>query len=117
MDDNASTHSAPTTVDAAAPIAAPMREALALAAQAIGLSEPNPRVGCVIVAADGTVVGRGHTQEAGGPHAEVMALRDAAAAAPTCAARRSTSPSSLARTTAARRRAPTRSSRPASAAS
>ncbi|MDQ6629732.1 MAG: bifunctional diaminohydroxyphosphoribosylaminopyrimidine deaminase/5-amino-6-(5-phosphoribosylamino)uracil reductase RibD [Pseudomonadota bacterium] len=56
-----------------------MREALALAAQAIGLSEPNPRVGCVIVAADGEVIGRGHTQAAGGAHAEVMALRDASA--------------------------------------
>ena len=54
----------------------PMREALALAHQAIGLSEPNPRVGCVITAPDGRVLGRGHTQQAGGPHAEVMALRD-----------------------------------------
>jgi diaminohydroxyphosphoribosylaminopyrimidine deaminase / 5-amino-6-(5-phosphoribosylamino)uracil reductase len=68
-----------TTADPSPSIAAPMREALALAAQAIGLSDPNPRVGCVIVGADGTVAGRGHTQEAGGPHAEVMALRDAAA--------------------------------------
>jgi diaminohydroxyphosphoribosylaminopyrimidine deaminase/5-amino-6-(5-phosphoribosylamino)uracil reductase len=57
---------------------AAMRDALALATQAIGLSEPNPRVGCVITAADGRVIGRGHTQQAGGPHAEVMALRDAA---------------------------------------
>jgi diaminohydroxyphosphoribosylaminopyrimidine deaminase/5-amino-6-(5-phosphoribosylamino)uracil reductase len=56
-----------------------MREALWLAADAVALSEPNPRVGCLIVAADGTVIGRGHTQQAGGPHAEVMALRDAAA--------------------------------------
>ena len=56
-----------------------MQEALALAQHAIGLSDPNPRVGCVIVAADGQVIGRGHTQQAGGPHAEVMALRDAAA--------------------------------------
>ncbi|HET7794351.1 MAG TPA: bifunctional diaminohydroxyphosphoribosylaminopyrimidine deaminase/5-amino-6-(5-phosphoribosylamino)uracil reductase RibD, partial [Rhizobacter sp.] len=55
-----------------------MRDALALAAQAIGLSEPNPRVGCVITAADVRVIGRGHTQQAGGPHADVMALRDAA---------------------------------------
>jgi len=55
-----------------------MRDALALAEQAIGLSEPNPRVGCVVVSADGRVIGRGHTQQAGGPHAEVMALRDAA---------------------------------------
>ena len=53
---------------------------LALAEQAVGLSDPNPRVGCLIVAADGaTVLGHGHTQAAGGPHAEVMALRDAQA--------------------------------------
>ncbi len=56
-----------------------MRQALALAEQAIGLSEPNPRVGCVIATPDGRVIGRGHTQHAGGPHAEVMALRDAQA--------------------------------------
>jgi diaminohydroxyphosphoribosylaminopyrimidine deaminase/5-amino-6-(5-phosphoribosylamino)uracil reductase len=55
-----------------------MHEALALAHGAIGLSEPNPRVGCVITAPDGRVLGRGHTQQAGGAHAEVMALRDAA---------------------------------------
>ena len=58
------------------PFATPMHEALALAHAAIGLSEPNPRVGCVITAADGRVLGRGHTQQAGGAHAEVMALRD-----------------------------------------
>src|SRR4051812_46752903 len=63
----------------------PMRSALALAAEAIGLSDPNPRVGCVIVGADGRVIGQGHTQEAGGAHAEVMALRDAAARGETCA--------------------------------
>lgn len=57
-----------------------MQQALAQAAQALFLSNPNPRVGCVIVAPDGhTVLGQGHTQQAGGPHAEVMALRDAAA--------------------------------------
>jgi diaminohydroxyphosphoribosylaminopyrimidine deaminase/5-amino-6-(5-phosphoribosylamino)uracil reductase len=51
---------------------------LALAEQAVGLSDPNPRVGCLIVSADGsTVLGQGHTQAAGGPHAEVMALNDA----------------------------------------
>jgi len=61
------------------PFPTPMHEAIALARQAIGLTEPNPRVGCVIVAPDGRVIGRGHTQQAGGPHAEVMALRDAAA--------------------------------------
>ena len=53
-----------------------LNEALALAQRAIGLSDPNPRVGCVIAAPDGSVIGRGHTQHAGGPHAEVMALRD-----------------------------------------
>jgi diaminohydroxyphosphoribosylaminopyrimidine deaminase / 5-amino-6-(5-phosphoribosylamino)uracil reductase len=57
-----------------------IERALALAAGAIGLSEPNPRVGCVLVAADGQrVLGEGHTQAAGEAHAEVMALRDAAA--------------------------------------
>lgn len=55
----------------------PMHEALALAGHSVGLTEPNPRVGCVIVAPDGRVIGRGRTQQAGGPHAEVMALRDA----------------------------------------
>jgi diaminohydroxyphosphoribosylaminopyrimidine deaminase/5-amino-6-(5-phosphoribosylamino)uracil reductase len=56
-----------------------MERALALAARATGLSEPNPRVGCVIVSADGTrILGEGHTQAAGQAHAEIMALRDAA---------------------------------------
>ena len=57
-----------------------LREALALAELGFGLTEPNPRVGCVLGRADGTVLGRGHTQAAGSAHAEVMALRDAAAA-------------------------------------
>ena len=57
-----------------------MNQALGLAAQALFLSSPNPRVGCVLVAADGRVIGQGFTQQAGGAHAEVMALRDAAAA-------------------------------------
>jgi diaminohydroxyphosphoribosylaminopyrimidine deaminase/5-amino-6-(5-phosphoribosylamino)uracil reductase len=57
-----------------------MEEALALAQRATGLSEPNPRVGCVLVSADGArVLGAGHTQPAGQAHAEIMALRDAAA--------------------------------------
>ncbi len=50
-----------------------------LAAQAVGLSEPNPRVACRLVLSDGRVF-EGHTQAAGGPHAEVMALRAARAA-------------------------------------
>lgn len=53
-----------------------MRLALDEAAQAVGLAEPNPRVGCVLVSAQGQLLGRGHTQPVGGPHAEVMALRD-----------------------------------------
>ena len=57
-----------------------LQGALALAASAIGVSEPNPRVGCVIGHADAQVLGRGATQQAGSAHAEVMALRDAAAA-------------------------------------
>ncbi|HEY0884351.1 MAG TPA: bifunctional diaminohydroxyphosphoribosylaminopyrimidine deaminase/5-amino-6-(5-phosphoribosylamino)uracil reductase RibD [Ramlibacter sp.] len=57
-----------------------MQQALALARNAIGLSEPNPRVGCVLVSGDGQrVLGQGHTQPAGQAHAEIMALRDAAA--------------------------------------
>lgn len=55
-------------------------EALALAEGSIGLTDPNPRVGCVIGHEDGRVLGRGATQRAGEAHAEVMALRDAAAA-------------------------------------
>ncbi|MBI2733795.1 MAG: bifunctional diaminohydroxyphosphoribosylaminopyrimidine deaminase/5-amino-6-(5-phosphoribosylamino)uracil reductase RibD [Aquabacterium sp.] len=56
-----------------------LHQAVTLARGAIGLSEPNPRVGCVLVSPTGGVLGRGHTQQAGGPHAEVMALRDAQA--------------------------------------
>jgi diaminohydroxyphosphoribosylaminopyrimidine deaminase/5-amino-6-(5-phosphoribosylamino)uracil reductase len=56
-----------------------MHRALQWAQQGLWLTSPNPRVGCVITAADGTVLGEGHTQRAGGPHAEIMALRDAAA--------------------------------------
>ncbi|MDH0372877.1 bifunctional diaminohydroxyphosphoribosylaminopyrimidine deaminase/5-amino-6-(5-phosphoribosylamino)uracil reductase RibD [Comamonas aquatica] len=56
-----------------------MHKALEQAAQALFISNPNPRVGCVLVAPNGQVIGQGFTQQAGGPHAEVMALRDAAA--------------------------------------
>lgn len=55
-----------------------MRRALELAHQAFPLSDPNPRVGCVIADAEGRVLGEGFTQQPGSPHAEVMALRDAA---------------------------------------
>ena len=51
--------------------------ALALARNAIGVSEPNPRVGCILGRDDGTIVASGSTQQAGGAHAEVVALRAA----------------------------------------
>lgn len=54
-----------------------LSRALAFARNASGLSNPNPSVGCVIAGPDGQVIGQGHTQRAGGPHAEIMALRDA----------------------------------------
>lgn len=54
-----------------------MLEALALAQQGLLRTSPNPRVGCVLVDASGGVIGRGSTQRAGGPHAEIVALRDA----------------------------------------
>ncbi len=54
-----------------------MGSALMLAQEGLFRTSPNPRVGCVLVSAVGAVIGRGSTQPAGGPHAEVMALRDA----------------------------------------
>lgn len=56
-----------------------MRVALDMARTGFRLTSPNPAVGCVITSAQGTLLGQGHTQQAGGPHAEIMALRDAAA--------------------------------------
>ncbi len=50
-----------------------------LAALSLTLPPPNPRVGCVITDTAGPILGQGHTQRAGGPHAEIMALRDAVA--------------------------------------
>lgn len=56
-----------------------MAMALALAERARLICPPNPAVGCVLVDADGQVIGQGHTQATGQAHAEVMALRDAQA--------------------------------------
>ena len=56
-----------------------MTQALALAQQSQTLTSPNPHVGCVIVSADGQLLGQGFTQRAGAAHAEIMALRDAQA--------------------------------------
>lgn len=55
-----------------------MRRALELARGVLYDTSPNPRVGCVIVR-DGQVIGQGATQPPGSAHAEIMALRDAAA--------------------------------------
>jgi len=57
-----------------------MERALALAARGMDSTDPNPRVGCVLVRA-GQVVGEGWHERAGEAHAEVHALRAAGAAA------------------------------------
>jgi diaminohydroxyphosphoribosylaminopyrimidine deaminase/5-amino-6-(5-phosphoribosylamino)uracil reductase len=54
-----------------------MRRALALAASPGVPTGPNPRVGCLLLAPDGEVVGEGYHHGAGSPHAEVDALRAA----------------------------------------
>src|SRR6266516_2571888 len=53
-----------------------MRLALRLARRGYGATSPNPMVGAVLVKG-GQVIGRGWHQLAGGPHAEIEALRDA----------------------------------------
>ncbi|GAA3676644.1 bifunctional diaminohydroxyphosphoribosylaminopyrimidine deaminase/5-amino-6-(5-phosphoribosylamino)uracil reductase RibD [Nocardioides ginsengisoli] len=58
-----------------------MRRAIALAATPGVPLHPNPRVGCVLLAPDGTVVGEGYHHGAGTPHAEVEALAVAGEAA------------------------------------
>ncbi|WAH63634.1 bifunctional diaminohydroxyphosphoribosylaminopyrimidine deaminase/5-amino-6-(5-phosphoribosylamino)uracil reductase RibD [Xanthomonas hortorum] len=57
-----------------------MAQALRLAERGAYTTRPNPMVGCVIVR-DGVCVGEGFHQRAGGPHAEVFALRAAGALA------------------------------------
>jgi diaminohydroxyphosphoribosylaminopyrimidine deaminase / 5-amino-6-(5-phosphoribosylamino)uracil reductase len=52
-----------------------MLRAIDLAAQGPE-HDPNPRVGCVIVSPDGTVLGEGFHRGAGSPHAEAAALAD-----------------------------------------
>ncbi len=51
-----------------------MARAVELAARGAGTTSPNPVVGAVVLAADGTVAGEGWHERAGGPHAEVGAL-------------------------------------------
>ena len=52
-----------------------MREALTLALEAWGRTNPNPMVGAVVVR-DGKVIGRGYHHKSGLPHAEIEALND-----------------------------------------
>ncbi|MCB5180603.1 bifunctional diaminohydroxyphosphoribosylaminopyrimidine deaminase/5-amino-6-(5-phosphoribosylamino)uracil reductase RibD [Streptomyces sp. SMC 277] len=58
-----------------------MRRAVDLAARGLGSTSPNPVVGCVVTDTAGNVVGEGWHERAGGPHAEVHALRAAGEAA------------------------------------
>jgi len=53
-----------------------MREAIELAREGEGLTRPNPPVGAVLVKGR-RIIGRGFHKKAGGPHAEVYAIRDA----------------------------------------
>ncbi|MGB7494861.1 MAG: bifunctional diaminohydroxyphosphoribosylaminopyrimidine deaminase/5-amino-6-(5-phosphoribosylamino)uracil reductase RibD [Candidatus Acidiferrum sp.] len=55
-----------------------MEHALELARRGVGLTSPNPTVGCVIVK-DGAIVGEGFHQYAERDHAEIVALRQAGA--------------------------------------
>lgn len=55
-----------------------MHLALDQAKRGLGLTSPNPPVGAVVVAQD-RVIGQGYHAKAGGPHAEVEAIRDARA--------------------------------------
>jgi diaminohydroxyphosphoribosylaminopyrimidine deaminase/5-amino-6-(5-phosphoribosylamino)uracil reductase len=53
-----------------------MKRALSLARKGVGITSPNPAVGCVIVK-DGRIIGEGWHRRAGEPHAEVLALENA----------------------------------------
>lgn len=55
-----------------------MDYALRLGRRGLGRTAPNPSVGCVIVAADGRILGSAHTAPGGRPHAETRAISDAA---------------------------------------
>ena len=57
-----------------------MARALKLARRGMYTTDPNPRVGCVVVK-DGAVVGEGWHRRAGEPHAEINALQAAGSSA------------------------------------
>ena len=54
-----------------------MQHALRLASLTQAVTTPNPTVGCLLLDSGGALLGQGHTQRAGGAHAEIMALQDA----------------------------------------
>jgi diaminohydroxyphosphoribosylaminopyrimidine deaminase/5-amino-6-(5-phosphoribosylamino)uracil reductase len=56
-----------------------MERALELARGAVGLTSPNPTVGCVLVGVGGEVLGEGAHRYAERDHAEIVALKRAAA--------------------------------------
>jgi diaminohydroxyphosphoribosylaminopyrimidine deaminase/5-amino-6-(5-phosphoribosylamino)uracil reductase len=58
-----------------------MRRAIALAGAGGETTRPNPNVGAVVLDAYGSVVGAARHERAGGPHAEILALREAGDAA------------------------------------
>jgi diaminohydroxyphosphoribosylaminopyrimidine deaminase/5-amino-6-(5-phosphoribosylamino)uracil reductase len=58
-----------------------LERALELAAAHAGRGYPNPTVGAVVAGPDGSVIGEGVSEPAGGPHAEAVALDAAGQAA------------------------------------
>jgi diaminohydroxyphosphoribosylaminopyrimidine deaminase/5-amino-6-(5-phosphoribosylamino)uracil reductase len=67
--------------NSAADLDAAMLIAIGAAESARGFTSPNPAVGAVVLDAGGRIAGVGMTQPPGGPHAEVVALREAGDAA------------------------------------
>ncbi|MCX7832512.1 MAG: bifunctional diaminohydroxyphosphoribosylaminopyrimidine deaminase/5-amino-6-(5-phosphoribosylamino)uracil reductase RibD [Actinobacteria bacterium] len=53
-----------------------MKLAIDLSKNGLGTASPNPVVGCVIVK-EGKIIGTGYHEYPGGPHAEIVALRNA----------------------------------------
>ena len=76
MADGGATGAPPTDLDR---VVGALRRAIDLSARGLGRTSPNPVVGCVLLDAGGEIVGQGWHEHAGGPHAEVAALADAAA--------------------------------------
>ncbi|MFN0127910.1 MAG: bifunctional diaminohydroxyphosphoribosylaminopyrimidine deaminase/5-amino-6-(5-phosphoribosylamino)uracil reductase RibD [Verrucomicrobiales bacterium] len=58
-----------------------MAMALREARKGVGLTSPNPPVGALVVSAAGEILGKGWHRRAGGPHAEVVAIRAAGGSA------------------------------------